>query len=352
MKDMTQSLYRCGVMMLTAAFLLLPLVCLAREDQPGAHVTVAPLRQGTISQSIVTYGMVVPAPGAVTVFSLPYESQVVKVFVSQGEQVASGDSLVQAGPSPDTRLKIEMAKTACKIAGKRLDDVIQKQKLKLAANDEVFQAQQAFSDASTALKSYQTMKAEEMLTIKTSRAGIVDNIYAHEGAIMPPGGPLVDVVAGCALEVRLGGEPEEAAQLAAGQTVLLSPVNRPALKAVSGRIRAISRSINTATRLIDIFVDMDASSGMLLNEFIKGTITVAAAKGFIVPRNAVLRSGDQYCLFTVKGNRAVRHIVQTGIENENEIQVSGEDLHPGEPVVILGNYELADQMTVTMEETR
>lgn len=352
MKNQKKSIFGCGVSILIVALMLFPSICFAQQENQSANVKVALLKKGTISQSIVAYGTVIPAPGAVEVLSVPYESQVMKVFVSPGEQVSPGDLLVQMAPNPDTRLKVEMAKTAYKMAKARLDEIDKKQRLKLATNDEVFSAQQAFSDADLQLKNYQKMNATGPQEIRADRAGIVDNIYAHEGAVMPSGGPLVDVVAGGALEVRLGGEPEEVDHLKTGQTVLLTPVNRPSISAVNGRIRTISRSINTSTRLIDIFVGVDASAQVLLNEYVRGEITVAAAEGFIVPRSAILRSGDQYRLFTVKDNRAIQHIVQMGIENANEIQVFGEDITPGDPVVILGNYELADKMTVKVEGSR
>jgi len=40
------------------------------------------------------------------------------------------------------------------------------------------------------------------------------------------------------------------------------------------------------------------------------------------------------------------------LENEKEVTVIANDLHTGEPVVILGNYELKDGMAVKVDESK
>ena len=343
---------KCTLLILAAAVILSSRVCLAQQENKSANVKVTPLKKTTISRSIIAYGTVIPAPGSANVFSVPYECRVRKVFVSSGEQVVAGSRLAEITPSKDTQLKVEMAKSAYDTAKARRDEAEKKQQLKLTTNDETLQTRQTFLEAELQLRHYQKMNATGPWVIKAARAGIVDTIYAHESSVIVPDGPLVDVASSSSLEVRLGGEPDEVTLLKTGQSVLLTPVNRPVASPVKGRIRTISRSINTSTRLIDVFVGLSSSTGILLNEYVKGQITTASTEGFIVPRNAVLRAGDQYRLFTVKNNRAVLHYVRTGIENAGEIQVFGKDLTPGDLVVVLGNYELTDKMAVNMEDAR
>jgi len=329
-----------------------PLICIAEADGPIATVKVAPLKKGTIQKTNVLYGTVVPAPGAVEAISVAYESQVKQILVSQGEPVSSGDSLLKMAPSPDTRLKVETARTNCQISKARLDEVKKRLHLKLATNDEVFQAQQAFTEADLQLKNYHNMGATGPATLKAESGGIIGTLYVQEGAVVQPGGPLAEIIAGGALEARLGGEVEDQNVFKSGQAVSLFPVNRPAAAASTGKIRTVSRSINPGTRLIDIFITPDDCSRLLLNEYVKGEITVAAVEGLIVPRSAVLRSNDKFSLFTVKNGRAIQHFVQKGLENEKDVQVISKELKPGDSVVILGNYELTDHMAVKVEESR
>jgi hypothetical protein len=52
----------------------------------------------------------------------------------------------------------------------------------------------------------------------------------------------------------------------------------------------------------------------------------------------------------VVNNRAAKRNVKIGAENSNEIQVIADDLHEGEPVVTVGNYELEDGMAVEIKK--
>ena len=71
----------------------------------------------------------------------------------------------------------------------------------------------------------------------------------------------------------------------------------------------------------------------------------------VVPRPAVLpNESREFEVFTVANNRATKHTVKIGAENPNEIQVTADDLHEGDRVVTVGNYELEDAMEVTAHE--
>ena len=332
--------------------ILRPLPAVSQTDGPVASVKVMPAAKGEIQKTLVVYGAVIPSPGAVEMVSVPYECQVEKILVSRGEQISPDKPLLEITPSPETRLQVEKAKVAYRISKARLDDVRKRQQLKIATNDDVFQAQQAFTEADLELKNYRQIGATGPRTLHAEQGGIVGEVYVQEGGVLPPGGAMVEIITGGRLEARLGGEAEDRGLFEPGQKVSLTAVNRPAAPVSAGTIRTISRAINPGTRLIDIFVTPDDSGQLLLNEYVKGEIPVASAAGLIVPRSAVLSSGNGFSLFTVKNGRAIEHRVQKGIENTTSVQVISETLHPGDPVVVLGNYELTDGMAVKTEESR
>ena len=70
---------------------------------------IAPLREGAINKNIAAYGSVIPAPGAVQTVSVPFESQVIQIMVSNGQRVSQGNDLLEIKPSPDTALTMEQA---------------------------------------------------------------------------------------------------------------------------------------------------------------------------------------------------------------------------------------------------
>lgn len=324
----------------------------AGPSSPVASVKVVPLRMGRLSADITAYGDVVPAPGAIQVASVPYESRVLHVMVSGGQKVSKGDALAEVEASPDTLLALEQARTANDIAGQKLAHVKELFTLKLATNTQVLQVEEAARQASAKLESLEKRGVDGRRIVRSMATGLAGNVYIREGAIVGAGNPLVDIIARDRLEVRLGVEPDEVRRLASGQSVRLNYVNVPGTVQTTGTIRKISRAVNQATRLVDVFVKLPPSSGYLLGEYILARIRTSSSYGLVVPRSAVLPEGANYVLFTVRNGRAVRHNVKMLLENDEEAQISAPGLKPGELAVVLGNYELKDGIAVRATESR
>jgi multidrug efflux pump subunit AcrA (membrane-fusion protein) len=62
---------------------------------PVALVQTAPIREGALTENITGYGSVIPAPGALQTESVPFESQVVQIMVSNGQRVSRGNDLCE-----------------------------------------------------------------------------------------------------------------------------------------------------------------------------------------------------------------------------------------------------------------
>jgi membrane fusion protein (multidrug efflux system) len=316
---------------------------------PVAQVQTAPIREGVINKNIAAYGSVIPAPGAVQTVSVPFESQVMQIMVSNGQKVSKGNDLLEIKSSPDTALQLEQAVQALDLARQSLQFVERKFELKLATNDQVLQARQALLQAQLRLESMKKRGVGAPRIIHADVGGLIKKVFAQEGAIVPAGNPLLEIVAQNRLEVRLGVEPDNINQVAPHQLVSLTRVNVPTAPAVTGHIRKIAYGVDPSTRLVDVFVSLPTAADFLLGESTSGEITVASVQGLIVPHSAVLPEGQGYSLFTIKDNRAVKHLVQVGLRNDKEVEIKGAGLKAGEPVVVLGNYELKDGMAAKVE---
>ena len=322
------------------------------ETGPVASVEVAPVKTQSITAFDTVFGDVVPAPDAVQVASLPYEIKVGRVMVSAGQKVSKGEPLLEVEPSPDTLLQLGQAKNSYGISKQDLAHVKQLFALKLATNTQILKARDDFQKASLQLQNLKKMGVDGKLVIRAGVNGLVSYVNVQDGAIVSDGKPLVGIISQDRLEVRLGVEPNDAERLVSGQSVWLSPVNESAQKKVAGRVRKISRAVNPATRLVDVFVALPKSARFLLGEYIMGRINAASAYGMTVPRSAVLPEGGNYLLYTAGNGRAVKHIVQTGVESGDRVQVFGGGLKPGDEVVVTGNYELKPGMAVKVLRTR
>jgi membrane fusion protein, multidrug efflux system len=318
---------------------------------PVTPVKVAPIKKGAVADEITVYGTIVPAAGAVRTISVPFESRVRRILVTEAQRVSQGDPLLEIEPSPDTKLQLQQARNDYESAKKAAEYMRQRFELKLATNDQLLQTTQAMDQAQAKLESLRKRGSESPQIIYAEAASLMTKVAVQEGSIVPAGNSLLEMVAQSRLEARLGVEPEIINRVKQGQEVALTRVNGSGSERINGRVRRISRAADATTRLVQVFVDVSPNSNFLLNEYVAGKITVASAEGLVVPRSAVLPEEDHYVLFTVEHNRAKEHHVRVALQNDREIEVIAPDLHPDDLAVILGNYELKDGMTVSVEKS-
>jgi RND family efflux transporter MFP subunit len=317
-----------------------------------ATVKIDSIKQGTLAQEITIYGSIVPAAGAVRTITVPYESRVRRTLVAEGQQVAPGDPLLEIEPSAETQLQLEQARNEYDSAQKALHYMQQRVDLQLATNDQFLTTQQAAEQARAKLESLRARGSETPHLIRADRGSSISKVAIQPGAIVPAGNPMIELVVQNRLAARLGIEPRYSGKLKPGQEVSLARLNAAESRVVSGKIRNLSDSANATSHLVDVFVDLPSSASFLLNEYVAGKVTAASVEALLVPRSAVLPEQDHYVLFTVKEGRARERAVQVVMENEKEAAVNGTDLHPGEAVVTLGNYELKDGMPVKVDSSR
>lgn len=321
--------------------------------EPIATVQVASAKQGTITDEIAVYGTVVPAAGAVKTISLPYESRVRRIPITEGQRISLGEVIAEIEPSPDTSLQTQQARNDYESAKKALDFMQQRFDLKLATNDQLLQARQTLDQALAKFESMRRRGSEASRTIRAEVSGLISKVSVQEGAIVAAGSSLFEVVAQNRLAVRLGVEPENIDNVKPEQKVSLQRINVPESRAIIGRIQKISRAADPATRLVQVLADLPPSSQFLLGEYVLGKIAIASAQGLIVPRSAVLPRDDHYILFTVENGRAKEHSVHLGLQNKTEVQIIAATKFPSDaPVVILGNTQLKDGMLVKVDEAR
>jgi len=182
-------------------------------------------------------------------------------------------------------------------------------------------------------------------------AGVIAKVNAQDGQIVPPGGPLVEIVAENEIEVKLGVEAEDLSAAQEGAPITVVPVNDPTASKVEGSIRLVTRRIDPTTRLVDVYVALPQGTKLLLDGYVRGEMQRTEKNALVVPRSAVLpNESREFEIFTIANNHATKHTVKIGAENPNEIQVLADDLREGDPVVTVGNYELEDGMAVEIKK--
>ena len=324
----------------------------AAADHPVVSVRTVAIAQGTIHQTLTAYGTVISQPGEVRVVSVPFECRVVHVSAVAGQPVSAGAALVEAEASPDTQLQWEEVHHGVAAASKQFQQVKQRFDQRLATNQELFQAQQDLQSARIKLANLEKRGIASPPHLTADLAGVVSKVDVQEGQIVPAGGPLVELAADKRIEVKLGIELEDVAHLQVGQPVSLFAADRGSSDAMTGQLRLVTQRVNPDTRLVDAFVSLPPDASLLLDQYVRGQLAIAAEHSLVVPREAVLPEDGGYTLYTIEHDHAAKHTVDLGLQNAKMAAVRGDDLKEGQRAVVVGNYELENGMAVTEEAGR
>ena len=318
---------------------------------PVAKVQVAKVERKTITEKVIVYGSVVAQPGKTHSVSLAFETRVRHILVAPGQFVQENDPLIEIELSPGSQVQFQQAKNAAEAARKELKQTQERFDLKLATNQDLSAAEKTARDAEVQLATLQRAGAGGDNRIHSDLAGVIAKVNVQDGQIVAAGSPLIEIVAESEIEVKLGLEPEDLSAAQGGAPIIIFPVNDPTAAQVEGSIRLVTRRVDPATRLVDVYVALPEGTKLLLDSYVRGEIQRTEKDALVVPRSAVLpNESREYEVFTVANSRAVKHAVKIGAENPKELQVMAEDLHEGDPVVTVGNYELEDGMAVELKK--
>ena len=316
------------------------------EAKPSAAVELVGLQRQEISQTLEVLGLVASAPSGEQVVAAPYDCVVRQVHVAPGTTVAAGDVLLEIDPSPEAKLQLEAARGASALAGKALAAAQERYDLKLANQQDLLAAQQAAQDARLKSESLEARGLGGAGRVAALAAGVVGKLEASVGTLVPAGTALVSISSNGGLEARLSVEAAEVARVHSDQPVILRSVNRPETEAVRSSVRTVGGALDAVTGSAEVRVPVPLGAPLLVGEHLKATIELQTKQAFVVARTAVLPDEDKQVLYTVKDGKAVRHEVHVGIAAGDRLEVSGADLHEGDPVVTLGNYELTDGLAI------
>lgn len=281
-----------------------------------------------------------------------FDSLISKIIAVPGMRVAAGDVLLEIMPTPDAKLQLDAARSALALAQKTLTATQERYDLKLANRTELLSAEQAELDARQKIASFERRGLGTDAKIVAPTAGVVGKLEFSTGALATAGTVLVTITTEAQLEVRLGVEAAEAAQISVGQPVTLLSANRAESSPTISMVRIVGSSLDAVTGAAEVRVPVPSGSPLLLGEHVKAAIELMKKETLVAPRSVVLSVDGKLVLYTVKNGQAMRHEVTTGISADGLVEVSGENLRDGDTVVTLGNYELADGMSVQLPETK
>lgn len=322
-------------------------VAAADPATPSVLVTTAPLQAGSLPQTITVWGTLLAPPAATQVVSAGAAQIVSAVHVRAGEEVRAGAPLVALRPDAQTAASYSVAQAALRDAETTLARTRDLLTQHLATAQQLGAAQKARGDAQAALRALQAQGAAGATVLRAPAAAIVTQVSAVQGARVAPGTALVELAPAGQLTLRVGATPAQARRVQPGDAVAVRPLG--GTEPLAGQVASRSASV-ASNGLVPIAVTLPANP-LFAGESAEAVITVGHAQGYVVPHAAILLdpAGQTYVVQVAAGKaRTVPVQVAASVGDRDVIR--GAALRPAEPLVLDGNYQLADGIAVRLAQ--
>jgi RND family efflux transporter MFP subunit len=333
--------------------LLGPLACSKGAKDAGEAATHPSVGAKTIvivaqgfTETLGAIGTVVVRAGHVATLMAPAAGRVAQTFVTTGQTVRQGETLVEMDRAPfDAALaSAEAALNAAERANER------QQRLAQEGIVPRKDAEQAAADLAKARADVNAARrVVQLATLKSPISGVVTHMSATLGASVDPAQPLVEVSDPTALDILMSVTPTEAARvrpgvkvgLSAGQSLNGEPLGIGSVVDVSGTVDSTSRSVAVRVRA------PTTRRPLRIGETVYGEIAVETkGSAVVVPLEALVPNGDDYKVFVVDPN---------GVAHERDVKIGGktatsaevvDGLKVGEKIVTYGAYGMQDSAKV------
>lgn len=327
----------------------------AKDASTDSATTAVGVRTAVVTtqpffEMLGTIGAVEPRVGHVALLSAPAPTRVAQVFVSAGQKVSRGSTLVTL----DQSLLREAARSAdaALVAAERNHE--RARTLSAAGILPRKDLDQATADLAKARADVANQRRILQLSVLRSPiAGVVTKMNAVLGAAVDTNQPLVEVADPSAVDILLSVGPTEAATVHPGAKVNLRSGENATGEVIGvGTVVDVAGIIDSASRSVSVRVRAATTRRPLrVGETIYGEITLATrANAVTAPLESLVPDGDGFKVFVVD---------QSGLAHARPVTVGGRTdkvaeiksgLNGGETVVTYGAYGLDDGVKVVVQK--
>lgn len=314
-----------------------------------ASVVTEPAMTTVIRDTIDAYGTVELTSQQVRIVDSAAEVIVDQILVSPGQSVAIGDPLLRVRASANSALELRKAQSDLTFAEASQARILRLRTEQLATNADVDAARQATANARAALANIRARGVGEVPTLLRAPAdGIVTSVDVARAAMVPAGTALLHLADSGRVQARLGIEPADLRRLRKGQSVTLEATYEQTVVA-AGVVAQIVAQIDPQSRLAAAIIEVPADAGLMPGATVRATIELARREHAIaVARAAVLYADQRPYVYVLDAGVARRVWVSLGREDSTRSEIVA-GLTAGDPVVVVGNYELEDGMRADAE---
>jgi RND family efflux transporter MFP subunit len=335
---MTQGLLRAGFSL--AAVMGLALVAQAQTG-PTVLVQLTTLHKGSLPRIVTAYGRVqAGAPASETIMA-PLPAVVESVDVRSGQSVAQGAALLRLAPSPPTAASYTQAESALRVATDLVTRTRNMVAQHLATAQQLADAEKARLDAYATLVALKAQGADGPKILRAPFPAIVTTLSITPGAIVAEGAALLQLARPQGLVLQVGLVPHEAASVAAGDKVTVTPIGGGT--PLQGTVLLRGAVVQATDGLVPVDVAVPLGN-LFVGEIAEATITTGQLRGYVVPHEAILVD-DQGQTYVVQSmNMTAKKVPVQVIGARGAEDVIAGSLDPAAPLVLAGNHQLDDGM--------
>jgi membrane fusion protein, multidrug efflux system len=312
----------------------------------GSRVQVVEVQRaarGSIARQSTVAGVVEPL--RVIGVNSQLAGAVTQVVVQEGDRVRAGAVLARMD-SREIQAQLASAQATYDVARAAHERAGQLRERRVITLPEYERERTAHAAAQAQVE--QLRMRLEYATVRAPVSGIVTEKRVESGDVVGNQARLFTIADVSELVARVGVSELDVVELSQGDRVGITLDAFPN-RELNGRIRRIFPSADPTTRLVPVEVAFDAPSAQLARPGFLARVTFDLATSedvLLLPVQAVLGAQGAQTVFVVDGeNRAQRRPVTTGLTSRGRVEiVSG--LSDGDPVVVIGNSNLREGMTV------
>ncbi|HZV08060.1 MAG TPA: HlyD family efflux transporter periplasmic adaptor subunit [Gemmataceae bacterium] len=341
---MMQALLRTGLLGIAAVLLA---YASQAQETPSVLVELTTLHNGSLPQIVTAYGRVEAGVSARQTIMAPTSAVVQSIEVRPGETVAKDAPLLHLTPSPPTAAAYTQAESALQVATDLVTRTRSMVSQHLATAQQLADANKARSDARATVEALKIQGADGPKVLRAPFQSVVTAVATTPGSIVAQGSPLIDLASPQKLVLQVGVIPGEAASIAAGDEVAVTPIDGgPALH---GAVSLRGSVVQTTDGLVpvDIAVPVDQ---LFVGEMAQARITTGRLTGYVVPHGAILvnEQGETYVVQSI--NMIAKKVPVQILGTDGGQDVIAGPLDPAASLVLTGNHQLNDGMKMRVTE--
>jgi RND family efflux transporter MFP subunit len=343
-----------------AGAVLLIIACGNQQSQNQNTVTipvsVAEIKQRPIAELLQTTGTATADKDVsiinemVAYYNLQVNPRTGKPF-ALGDQVAKGEVIIKLHDVDyESTNRVDAQKLTLDIAKKSLDQEQSLYQKGGAAPTDLQNAELAV--ANDKFNVDDAVEKDSKLWIKPPFAGVIVNLpyYTQNTRITATGQLMVEVMNYDRLSLQTKLPANDMPRVHVGQSVLMTNYTVPNDTA-HGTITQVSPAVDPTSRTFQaVFIIDNPDKKFRPGMFVMADVVVARKdSAVVIPKEIILSDLKGKSVFVVDRGRAQARVIKTGIESENEIEVTS-GLKAGERLVTKGFETLQDGSHVKILE--